>query len=162
MTYKVEFELTEATQRQEVKETIDKSVTPKAQPTKRGFIESKTSKPIMLAYATYSLFNAVTQAQKINDMTLRGDNLAAKMTQEKNARRDKFVSSAFSFTMGIAIKGTIGGLFIVNEALKIASQAMAIAMQNKQLLEQSRQERYINQFEQSRFVRNTTTESIRW
>lgn len=164
VTYRVEFELTEGGggERQEATQTVDKNVLPKNQPTKRGFIEGKTGKQIMLAYGVYKMANTIAETQKINDMTLRGDNLAAKMHQEKIARRDKVVGSLFSFGMGFAIKGTVGAMFIAMQAFKIANEAITISYENSNLIKQSKQEKYINQFEQARFVRNTTTESIRW
>ena len=163
VTYKVEFELTEgATETQEATQTIDKNVLPKTQPTKRGFIEKKAAKQVMMLYGVYKIASAMVETQRINDMTMRGDNLAAKMHQEKIARRDKAVGSLFSFGMGFAVKGKIGGIMIAMEAIKIANEAISISMENRNLIRQSQQEKYINQFEQARFVRNTTTESIRW
>lgn len=164
MIYKVEFELSEATERQEIKETIDKSVMPKEQPTQRTIQQftKQNKKGIMLGYAVYKLGGAIVETQALNDMTLRGDGLAAKMRQEKSQRTDKIVGSLFSFGMGVAIKGTVGGMFIAAQALKLATQAIAISMENQNLIKQNRQEKYINQFEQSRFTRNTTTERIRW
>ena len=64
--------------------------------------------------------------------------------------------------MGIAVKGTLGVMFIARQALQLASEAISISMENKQIMEQNRQEKYLNQFEQMRFARNTTTEKIRW
>ena len=164
VTYKVEFEMTgEEEVNKEVTESVDKSILPKETPAKKGFIKDPGSKKaIMFGYSVYKIATSVGQAQRLNDMTLRGDNLAAKMSQEKKALVDKFVGTGFSFAMGIAVKGTLGWAFIARQALQLATEAVSISMENRQIMEQNRQEKYLNQFEQTRFVKNTTTEAIRW
>lgn len=165
VTYKVEFELTEGVSEstKEVTESVDKSILPKESPVKKGFIKDKnTKKAIMLGYSIYKVASGVIRAQNVNDMTLRGDNLAAKMNQERTALIDKFVGTGFSLAMGVAIKGTLGWMVIAQQALSLATEAITVAMENRQLLAQNRQEKYLNQYEATRFARNTTTESIRW
>lgn len=164
VTYKVEFEMTgEEEVNKEVTESVDKSILPKETPAKKGFItDPNTKKAIMYGYSAYKVATSIYNAQRQNDMTLRGDNLAAKMQQEKTALTDRFVGTAFSMAMGIAVKGTLGVMFIARQALQLASEAISISMENKQIMEQNRQEKYLNQFEQMRFARNTTTEKIRW
>lgn len=162
ITYKVEFELTEPPVEETTTQSVDKSLMPKKNPAKKGFIEKKTAKAVMLSYGVYKTTQTISTTRTTNNMTLRGDNLAAKMFQERQARTDRLVGTAFSIGMSVAVKGTLGLLFIGMEAFKLASEAVNIAMANKNLLDRSRQEKYANALEQARFVRNTTTEKIKW
>lgn len=162
MIYKVEFELSEPLAREEMTDTISTDKMPKKSPSKKGFIEQKTAKPIMFAYTVAQTGRAIVNTQALNDMTLRGDTLAAKMKQEKMARNDKLFNMGINVAMGLAIKGTLGAAFLAAQALKLATDAVSVAMENQNLIRRTQQEKYINSQEQTRFVRNATTESIRW
>lgn len=163
VVYKVEFDVNQITnENEEITESVSRSPKPKTTPSKKGFITEKSAKPIMFAWGAYKMGQAAFNRQEMNNMTLRGDNLAARMYQERTARQEKYINSGFTLAMGIAIKGTIGGMFIAMEAFKLATEAINISVENRNLLAQMRMEKYINSIEQTRFVRNTTTESIRW
>ena len=98
----------------------------------------------MFAWGAYKMGQAAFNRQEMNNMTLRGDNLAARMYQERTARQEKYINSGFTLAMGIAIKGTIGGMFIAMEAFKLATEAINISVENRNLLAQMRMEKYIN------------------
>lgn len=166
VTYKVEFSVTEDLEKKETEElteVVSSSPTPKkARSTKKGLIDKKTAKTVVFAYSVYTLTSNFVAKSQMNNMTLRGDNLAAKIKQDKKSQMDKYVSTGFSLGMAIAMKGTLGILAIGMEAFKLASEAINIALENKNLIAQLQNEKYISALEQSRFIRNSTTEQLRW
>lgn len=165
VTYKVEFELSESVSSEEKKEV--KSPEPKESDKigrqQKGLLDGKILRRFMIGYGIYKMGANVVQTQRFNEATFRGDNLAAIKQKERSERIDSVMSSAIRIGGGLLITGAKGGmLMLAFTALQIANKSIQMSMENAQRLQELRAERYVATMERERFVRNATTEQLKW
>lgn len=163
VVYKVEFELQETISSEERKEA--KSPDPKDSDmvARKGLIDGKYLRRFMVGYGIYKIGANYVQTKRFNEATFRGDNLAAIKQKERSERIDSVVSSTLRIGGGLLVKGAKGGaLMVAFTALQVASKAMQLSLDNANRQQQIRAERYVASMEQERFVRNATTERIKW
>lgn len=166
VVYKVEFELNEtvADDNKEATETVPKSPLPQGNKdtVKKLKLNKRHRRTIAFSMGVAKLTYGSVVSERANAMALRGDTLAAKRYQEKHARIDKYASTAFTMGMGFMMKGTLGFIAIGFEAFRLASEAIKIGIENRYKLAQFQMEKYVSVLESERFVRNATTEALKW
>lgn len=162
--YKVEFELQESVSSEAKKEA--KKPEPKESDKigrNKGILDSKVLRRFMIGYTIYKTGASLVQMQQQVDATFRGDNLAALKQKEKNERVNNIIASTLKITGGLLVKGAKGGaMMLAFTAIEIATKAIQMSIENSNRLKELRAERHVATMEQARFVRNATTEQIKW
>lgn len=128
-----------------------------------GAVAAERFGRVMAAYGTYKVGANYYQTRQFAENTFKGDGLAAIKERQKAQLRENIISSGLRITGGFIVKGAAGGgIMIALTALQLAQKAINIGLENNMRQKEIQAEKYLSSIQQERFVRNSTTERIKW
>lgn len=129
----------------------------------KGGSKNKAFKRVMIGYGFVKIGFNYWAEKSYADASVRGDTLAAVKRKEKIQLGENIVSSALRIGGGLIVRGATGGAIMLGlQALQTAIKALQLSVENNIRQQELRQEKYTATMEQERFVRNATTEKIKW
>lgn len=161
VNYNVKITLDEtelSTERKEATSKLPKTREDTFQEKARPYVQGA-----LAIYGTYKIGANFIQTQDFNQASVRGDTLHAIKKRQQSQQINEVVGAGVRITAGLLIKGVKGGaVMLALTAFQLANKALQIGLDNARRQQEVRQERYLASIEQERFVRNATTEKIKW